>query len=767
MKSDEKRFEFFRWFLIVSFTAYLLCLPRQLFYAPYATVVTDRNGELLGARIADDGQWRFPPIESVPTKFSRCIVQFEDRYFYRHCGVNPLAIARALKQNIASRRTVSGGSTLTMQLVRLSRRQKRTLSEKLVEIILATRLECRYSKSELLALYASHAPFGGNVVGLEAAAWRYFGRPAEQLSWAEAATLAVLPNAPAIINPSKNRDALLTKRNRLLRLLLDEGAIDKLDYELAISEPLPAEPLPLPQTAPHLVAACATNSYDRSARQRTVKTSIDKDLQISVENVLEQWHERFAKSNIRNLAAVIIDVRTNRTLAYCGNVDFYSGASANQVDIVRSPRSTGSILKPFLYYAALRDGVILPNTLLPDIPLNIDGFSPQNFNMQYDGAVAASQVIARSLNVPSVWLLREYGTPRFYDFLKNIGITSLTKPPSHYGLSLILGGAEATLWDVTNAYASMANALQETTENPNKQQKTVNNQKQLWEPAAVWQVFEALKEVNRPEEIDRRYVTSMQTVAWKTGTSYGFRDAWAVGVTSRYAVGVWVGNANGEGKPELIGARTAAPVMFALFNLLPTSPWFAMPDSGFTQALVCQRSGHLANRYCDETLTATILPQGLHTLPCPYHSLINTTPDVRFRLNRTCINAGQLAVQHSWFTLPPVWEWYYKQHHPEYKPLPPFINGCSEDETSPMAFIYPQANARVYLPRQLDGSDGGITLELAHSNPHATVFWHLDDAYLGSTTDFHKTTIYPARGKHSITVVDNVANSLSVTLSVE
>jgi len=739
-----------RLLLALLLTGYLLCLPRRMFDESYATVVVARSGELLGARLASDEQWRFPPVAAAPRKFSACAVAFEDRYFYRHFGVNPLSIIRALRQNISAGRTVSGGSTITMQTVRLSRNGKRrTLWEKIIEMTLATRLECHYSKQEILAMYASHAPFGGNVVGIEAAAWRYFGHAADELSWAEAAMLAVLPNAPSMIHPSRNREALLQKRNRLLLTLHRKGAVSALDYELAISEALPAEPLPLPQLAPHLVDFYAD-------RHCVVRTTIDKGLQQQAETTLSLWHAEFARSDIRNMAALIIDIRSNDVVAYCGNVDYASKNSANQVDIIHSPRSTGSILKPFLYYAALNDGTLLPHTLLPDIPLNINGFAPQNFNMQYDGAVSAAKVISRSLNVPSVWLLREYGVPKFYYLLKSAGISTLQQAPSHYGLSLILGGAEATLWDVTRAYASMARAL------------TTPSDTAFFNPAAVWQVFDALKEVNRPEEIDRRYVTSLQQVAWKTGTSYGFRDAWAVGVTPRYAVGVWVGNANGEGKPELVGARTAAPVMFALFNLLPSAAWFAPPADGFAEATVCRQSGHLASRYCDDTETAPILPQGLNTEACPYHTLLNLTPDGRFRVYQNCVEEGENVVRQSWFVLPPVWEWYYRRQHPEYKPLPPFKEGCSGAEASPMAFIYPQENnTHIYLPKQLDGSDGGITLELAHSNSRATVYWHLDDTFLGSTTDFHKFTIFPSRGRHSVTVVDSEGAARSVSIVVE
>ena len=274
--------------LALLLIAYYFCLPHKLFDVPYVTVVNDRNGELLGARIADDGQWRFPPCDTVPDKFKICLTQFEDRYYRYHWGVNPLAIGRALVQNIRAKRIVSGGSTITMQLIRLSRNKNRTLLEKCYEAILATRIEFRYSKDKILALYASHAPFGGNVVGLDAAAWRYFGHSANQLSWAESATLAVLPNAPAVLHLAKNRDSLTVKRNRLLKRLRDKKIIDETSYELALSENLPGEPIPLPQIAPHYVSYMV-----QMHKGEQIISNIDKNLQIRVEDLLEQWHTEF------------------------------------------------------------------------------------------------------------------------------------------------------------------------------------------------------------------------------------------------------------------------------------------------------------------------------------------------------------------------------------------------------------------------------------------------------------------------------------------
>ena len=745
-------------------TGYIFCLPRHLFHVPYSTVVTDRNEELLGARIASDGQWRFPPRNTTPEKIKECLITFEDKHFYHHWGVNPFAIGRAFYQNVKNKRIVSGGSTLTMQTIRLARNESRTFREKLIEMIWATRLEFRASKEEILSMYISHAPFGGNVVGLDAAAWRYFGHSADDLSWAESAMLAVLPNAPAMIHLSKGRKTLLDKRNRLLKQLLEKKTIDSSTYELAISEPLPDEPHALPQIAPYLVSR-----FYQERNGEYSRSTINKGIQTQVEDLAERWSNEFGRSDIRNLAILVIDIPSNQVVAYCGNVHFDRKQGGNQVDVIQAPRSTGSILKPFLYYAMLQEGSLLPDMLLPDVPVNINGFTPQNFSMQFEGAVPASEALARSLNIPAVTMLQRYGVPKFHSFLQQIGLKTINRSSSHYGLSLILGGAEATLWDVTNAYAMMGRSLLQLPQRSCSlllPTSRITESTDPFQPGAVWQTFDALKEVNRPEEIDRKSIPSMQTIAWKTGTSYGFRDAWAVGVTPRYAVGVWVGNATGEGKLGLVGAQTAGPVLFDIFNLLPSSSWFTRPAGIFVEAEVCRKSGHLKGRFCDEMDTLLVLPAGLRTEACPYHHLVTLSADESQRIYENCANT-EPTLRKSWFTLPPVWEWYYKQHHPEYKPLPPFKAGCGEDTFQPMQFIYPPMNARIKLPKQLDGSKGFLTVELAHNNPNATVFWHLDETYQAQTQDFHKISLQPAAGKHSLTAVDGEGNTISTTFFVE
>jgi penicillin-binding protein 1C len=361
---------------------FALCLPKPLFNTPTSFVIDDDAGQLLGASIATDGQWRFPYNADVPQKFAKCIIAFEDKRFNTHWGFDPLAFGRAIRQNIRSKKVTSGGSTLTMQVIRLSTRHNRTVWNKLGEIFMALRLEVTYSKKEIMALYASNAPFGSNVIGLDAASWRYFGRGPEKLSWGEMAALAVLPNSPSLVHPGKNRQVLLKKRNLLLNRLYKQGIIDSTTAALAKFEPVPEKPMPLPQAAPHLLQRFKVDFKSKKHAFTRLKTTIKSNLQEQIGDILEKHHQVLKANDINNIAAVVLDVETGATLAYAGNIAHQEDPEMeSDVDVVNAPRSPGSTLKPLLYASMLHDGLILPNSLIPDVPTQIAGYHPENFDL--------------------------------------------------------------------------------------------------------------------------------------------------------------------------------------------------------------------------------------------------------------------------------------------------------------------------------------------------------------------------------------------------
>ena len=761
---------------------YWMILPSQLFNDPYCTIIKDRNGELMGAHIAEDGQYRFPETENLPEKFKESIIAFEDKRYKYHWGVDILSLARALKQNISSRKVVSGGSTIPMQVIRLSRKGKdRTVWEKIIEIILATRLEFSYSKTEILQMYASHAPFGGNVVGIDAASWRYFGVSANKLSWAQSSTLAVLPNAPALIHPGRNREALLNKRNRLLNKLLERDVIDNETYELSIEEEVPVINKSFPNIAYHLLMRVKKENVNIG------NTTLISDIQRHVNKIVEKHHYKLKGNKINNLAVLVIDVVNGDVISYIGNVnDFKNTKNSNSVDIITADRSTGSILKPFLYASMMTDGTILPHTLIYDIPTRIGGYTPKNYSRGYTGAVPAHEALARSLNIPAVRMLREYGLEKFYHKLEDIGMTSLDYHSGHYGLSLILGGCEGSLWEICGIYASMARTLnnyedygyqydKQDFHPPNFYLKSryKKNKSSDWShlenasyfsASSIYFTFQAMLDVERPaDESNWEMFQSSERIAWKTGTSFGFRDAWAIGVSPKYVVGVWAGNADGEGRPGLVGIKAAAPVLFDVFDVLPDAQsWFTVPITDMEEAVVCKISGHLAGPVCDDTEETLISSAGNRSSPCPYHKIIHLDQAEEYQVDASCESIENI-ISKAWFILPPAVESYYKKYNASYKVLPPYRSDCNSTLTNSeidMELIYPFHNTKIYVPVELSGKIGKTVFEAAHRVKDITIFWYVDDQLIGKTKGIHQIELSPAEGEHILTLIDETGEKL-------
>jgi len=766
-------------FFAMILVLYLVLLRGNRFNDPYSAVIYDREGRLLGARVSDDGQWRFPQTGPVPEKVAKSIIAYEDRYFYIHPGFNPVSLVRAAWLNTRARRIVSGGSTISMQTIRLQRKGKpRTIAEKIIELALALRLEWGHSKTEILALYAGHAPYGGNIVGIEAAAWRYFGTSADNLSWSEAAVLAVLPNSPGLVHPGRNRDVLERKRNRVLSRLHKLDWIDDPTYRSALLEPLPAKPHQIPKLAPHLL-----NLGVLEYPGREVRTTLDGQLQERITEIVNRHSAQLQGNHIYNLCALVIEVETGHILAYVGNsVPVGKEAHGHEIDAILTPRSTGSILKPVLYAGMLDDGKLLPGSLVPDVPMNFSGFAPKNFDGEFRGAVPANLALSRSLNVPAVYMLRQYGTERFLDLLREIGLRTLTENASHYGLSLILGGAECTLFDLTGIYASFSRSLMHFSSSggyySNDYRKPVyvqnSSMKQdnpLAAPvhlsaASVWLTYSAMIEVTRPQsEWGWEYFYKPQSIAWKTGTSFGFRDGWAIGTSSSFVVGVWAGNMSGEGRPGLTGLGSASPVLFEIFSLLPASGWFEMPHEDLVPVTVCRQSGYLSGPHCQHTDTVLAPKGGSRSPGCPFHQIVHLTADKRYRVNSNCCAAD--SMEHiSWFVLPPVQEWFYVKHNHEYRVLPPFRQGCSDSRIRTMDLIYPANRTTVFLPRGLSGDPGRVVFEAVHSRNQAQIFWHLDKTFLGVTRSIHQMEASPEPGEHRLLLMDDTGEEIVATFRV-
>jgi len=752
----------------VFFIWYIDCLPAKLFSDSTSTVILDQKGKLLGAHISEDEQWRFEECDSVPVKFEKAIIAFEDKTFRSHWGVSVRGISRAVMQNFRNGQRVSGGSTLTMQLARLMlKNPKRTYTEKVYEIVLATRIEFSYSKDEILRLYASHAPFGNNVVGIDAAAWRFFGRPAHELSWAESATLAVLPNAPGLIYPGKNHQQLLKKRNRLLKVLYENKEFDATTFQMALLEPLPDRPLKLPNVAPHLLSEISRMGN----KGKTVYTTVKVSVQEKTNQLLEQHMELLRENQIYNGAVIVKDVHTGETIAYVGNAVESGREHASYVNCIKAPRSSGSILKPLLYEKALESSVISPEMLLLDAPSKFGGFSPKNFSGSFEGLIPADEALARSLNIPMVHLLNQYGLAHFHSDLKQLGFSTLKKPSNHYGLSLILGGAEVSLQELSNCYTAMAQQLEfgkVTKVSLNSEISPTVNTEFPMNRGAIYSTFDAMLEVRRPDDdLQWQMFESSRKIAWKTGTSFGFRDAWAVGVSPDYVVAVWIGNADGEGRPGLIGTRAAAPLMFDVFQSLPMKKtWFKKPLEQLQKVEICMTSGHLATENCEQTKNVFVPKASLDTRGCPYHQLIHLNKEGSLRVNAECTNPSQM-LHKPWFIIAPSIEKWYSKANPAYLPAPKMSNECTGLlSLERMALIYPKNKQKIYLPVDFTKNRRKMTIEAAITGSESTIFWHLDEEFIGQTQMIHQLEIQPEVGKHVLTISDESGITISAQFEV-
>ena len=501
----------------------------------------------------------------------------------------------------------------------------------------------------------------------------------------------------------------------------------------------------------------------------TIRTTIDKKIQETTQ-VLLQNHSMLLQNNLINNGAVIItEVKTGNIVAYVGNTDSDNDENGNAVNCIVAPRSTGSILKPLLYAKSMEDGLITPTMLLQDIPSQFGGFSPKNFAGTFEGAIPANQALSRSLNIPMVYLLNNYGLSKFHNEIKNYGFSTLTQPASHYGLSLILGGAEVSLFDLSKVYTQIAQEIalgKSFNLSVNKADLSPTYLPRT-DRSCSFAMLEAMTEVNRPDEDNNwKIFASEQKIAWKTGTSFGFRDGWAIGITPNYVVSVWVGNADGEGRPGLTGTSAAAPLLFSIFKTLKkANQWFRSPTQGMSYTKICHESGHRASRLCPTVSTEWIPSTCLNSIACPYHQVIHLSKTTKLRVDSDCEQMENMTHE-IWFVLPPIIEKYYKITHPNHIPLPEFKPEClSKSAENSIGIIYPKPGSKIYIPIELSGKLGKTIFEATHRNDKLKIFWHLDDVFMGETKEIHQIAMSPTKGPHRLMLVDE--NGIMVKVDFE
>lgn len=743
----------------------LIPLPRPLFPEDYSTVILDQDDRILRVFLNNDEQWCFPPDPQwpIPEKLKIAVLHYEDRYFRWHPGVNPVSILRALYQNVNAGRVQSGASTITMQVARLMQRRPRTYGNKILEMLQALKIELRYSKEEILRLYLEHAPYGGNIIGYQAASLRYFNQLPGQLTWGQAATLAVLPNAPGLISPQSNPQALRKKRDQLLGSLFKKGIIDHGTYELACLEEVPRESRPLAFTAPHL----SQYLKDQSKGPSIVRTTIAQHIQQQVEEMLRRHGEYLHNLGIKNAAALVVETQSGQVKAYVGSDDFFDISSQGQVDGVRAPRSSGSILKPFLYALSMDEGYVLPQTLIKDVPSFYGTFSPVNADLSYRGVVTARDALVQSLNVPAVRLLYQYGYRSFYHFLKAAGLSTLFRHHGDYGLPLILGGAETTLWDMAAMFRGLAlyGRFRNLTVLRQNYPDTLSG-RQLISPGAAYLTLMILNELKRPgAEYYWQQYQNQWPLAWKTGTSYGQRDGWAIGVSPQWTIAVWTGNFDGQGNANLSGAACAGPLLFDIFNTLPKNPeqdWFPKPSDDLQEITLCPQTGFPAGPDCPDKVWVEA-PRLMRPMPvCPYHKRLFVSHDETEQVCSLCWHEDDYH-QTTRLIFPPDVSQYLRLHRRIVESLPPHRQDCPAlAGGNPLQIIYPQDNTALWIPRDFDGQLQKVHVRVAHQQRDCRIYWYLNDSYQGVSKERHELALELSKGWHELKVVDETGNSSRV-----
>jgi len=746
--------------IVLIFLIILKMIPPLETTKDYCTVLYDEEGQLLDATIASDEQWRFPPSGNLPEKYKTCLLLYEDRYFYYHPGINPVSLVRAMSTNIRNREVKSGASTLTMQLMRMHYPDApRNYLQKIKEMVLALHADWSLSKNEILLQYASHAPFGGNIVGLDAACYLYFGRKPHDITWSEAALLAVLPNAPSLMHPGKNRNSLLNKRNRLLNELLKEEIIDSLTFQISLSEPLPGKPKALPNNGMHFTEFCKLRNH-----KNQLSSTLNYYLQQKAVNVVNKHYKRLSSNHIHNMAMLVIDIRTQQVKAYVGNTPA-GNKHGFYVDMVQARRSSGSILKPLLYASMIDDGRLMPQQLLADIPTRYGQYSPENFNRDYAGAVHAHTALSLSLNIPFVRLLQQYGNAKFHNQLQHLGFSTFDMPTEHYGLSLILGGGEITLWEMATVYTKLMSQLQYPEKEryaqlqyivPRGNNNPLPTHSKTIKNGSIYFMLQAMQNAERPDnETGWKFYSQSGEIAWKTGTSFGFKDAWCLGISPEYLIAVWAGNADGEGRALLTGHYAAAPAMFEMFYYLHPSGNFIKPLDDLKQVYTCAKTGYIASVHCSQKDSAMVPDASIKTGPCPCHQTIHIEATTGKRVNRACYDG--VIKDTSWFVLPPGMAYYYRKQQPSYAGLPdwhPNCQGNQPDKT--LEILYPQSGMRLAIPKGLQNSKTSVIARAVHQNDAETLYWYINQQFIDSTNWWHELELNLPSGNYKLTITDRM-----------
>ena len=772
--------------VVLAFAAFWICNARYPFpvhrlYPPAATRILDRHGEPLRFFLPLDGRWRFPvALEDVTPDMVRVLVASEDRFFRYHPGVNPFSIMRAAWTNLIAGQVECGGSTIQMQLARLAAPRARTLRAKIVEAFRALQLELLYGKDELLELYLNMAPFGGNIVGIGAAAYFYCGKSPSRLSLGEAALLTILPRAPKGYDPIAHPDVARRERDRLLDILAARGVITREEAVNAKAQPLPQRMHSPPLKAPHLCQRLF-DAYARpgSAQTTVIRSTLDMDAQRKAASLVRGHMPRLREQGLENMAVVVIDHAAQELRALVGSADFLDNAHHGQIDGTHIVRSPGSTLKPFLYALAMEQGRLAPESYILDVPTDFAGYVAKNYDNHYQGRVTVREALTQSLNAPAVRVLARVGVPSFLRLLQRIGLRTLDKPAGHYGLPLVLGAGEVRLVDLVNAYAIMARGgemrpLRDVLEVWHGGEREIpyaeqGRQQSVLSPEVCYLVGEMLSEVERSDMPQAWSLTrDVPGVAWKTGTSFGHRDAWAVGFSGTYAIGVWVGNLNGSPELGISGARHAGPLLFALFRALePAGARPPRPDVlRLDEALVCAQSRQLATPLCEERKRITVISGVTRLERDTMHRKVFVDAESGERLEGDCLMRRPAVSKIVRVDPPELVAWRRSQGR-ESDGIPPLSPLCTDVPAGEAPNIVSPSSRTPYILRKGAPEEYQRIALVARTAADAhKLYWYQDGELVASGSPTERLFVTPEPGMHTIVLMDALGRQDALTYSV-
>ncbi|WP_157488248.1 penicillin-binding protein 1C [Dyadobacter crusticola] len=751
---------------ILSVLLLLLLLDLAFPFKPkisYATQVTDRKGKVIHAFLSDDEKWRlYTALPEITPLLSKTLIYKEDQYFYYHFGVNPFAVARAAFRNVFSGKRTSGASTITMQVVRLMQPRERTYSNKLIEMARAVQLEAHYSKKEILQFYVNLIPYGGNIEGIKSAALLYFGKSPQLLSLAEITALTIVPNRPSSLRPGAKNDALRLARNSWLQRFEQEGLFEKNLIEDALQEPLQVRRLHAPRHAPHL----SLRLKKQFSGQPIIATTVNFQSQKQIEEQVYNFINRRKLMNIHNAAVLVVNNETLEVEAYVGSADFNNPFDGGQVDGIRAVRSPGSTLKPLLYATAFDKGIITPKSVLNDVPGNFSGYEPENFDQRFNGPVTTEFALANSLNIPAVRVLKEISTPALIGKLRKAGFKTVDRQAKDLGLSLILGGCGVTLEELTRLFAAFANRGELRPLRYVKQSDRVKGEN-IVSAEAAFLVTGILTKITRPDlptNFDNTY--HLPKIAWKTGTSYGKRDAWSIGYNKRYTVGVWVGNFSGEGVPELSGAKTATPLLFSIFNALDyNSPrgWYQSPADISTR-LVCPATGDIPSEFCTHSVPGEYIVGVSNFRKCQHLRWVFTDSAGKISYCTYCLPENGFEKQ-AYPNLAPELITFNEMQKIPYQKIPPHNPKCERvfHDGAPL-IVSPNEGSEYYIrkdePQQLQ-------LACQAANDVEEVFWYINNKMTRKAKPHEAVFISPPPGRVKISCSDDKGRNSDVWITVK